>query len=82
MVYLSRKQNNSNGIMSWCIQFKPEQEEFYQFQKISIQCPSVTFDQHAKILCQLQIGDDKTIDIPQSMKLDYLIQELFFFFLI
>ncbi len=47
------------------IQLKPEQEELYQFQRISIQCPSTTFDQHVKILCQLQIGDEPIIDIPQ-----------------
>jgi len=32
MVYLSRKQLNSNGIISWFIQFKPEQEKLYQLQ--------------------------------------------------
>jgi hypothetical protein len=67
MVYLSRKQINSNGILSWVIQFKPEQEQFYRFDRINIQCPSTTFDQHAKILCQLQIGDELTIDLPQSI---------------
>ncbi len=66
-VYLSRKQLNSNGIISWCIQFKPEQEKFYQFHKITIQCPGITFDQHSKILCQLQIGDEQVIDVPQSI---------------
>jgi len=32
MFYLSRKQLNSNGIISWFIQFKPEQEKLYQLQ--------------------------------------------------
>ena len=70
MVYLSRKQLNSNGFISWCIQLKPEQEELYLFRGISIQCPTVTFDQHAKIVCQVQLGDDQFIDMPQSSVLD------------
>ena len=73
MVYLSRKQLNSNGIISWCIQFKPEQENIYRFNRVRIQCPSTTFDQHAKVLCQLQIGDQFTIDLPQSIDLCDLI---------
>ena len=67
MVYLSRKQLNSNGIMSWTMQLKDEQEKIYRFDRISIQCPSKTFDEHAKILCQLQIGDRLTIDLSQSI---------------
>ena len=66
MVYLSRKQLNSNGFLSWSIQLKPEQGKSYRFDKILIQCPSTTFDQHAKVLCQLQIGDDSVVDLPQS----------------
>lgn len=66
-VYLSRKQLNSNGLISWTIQFKPEQEKIYRFDRVNIQCPSTTFDQHAKVLCQLQIADDPTIDLPQSI---------------
>ena len=73
MVYLSRKQLNSNGILSWTIQMKPEQEKIFRFDRIHIQCPSTTFDQHAKVLCQLQIGDTVTIDLPQSMYFPYLI---------
>jgi hypothetical protein len=69
MVYLSRKRLNSNGIISWFIQFKSEQEKFYQFNRINIQCPSIKFDEHAKIFYQLQIGDDLIIDLPQSMDL-------------
>jgi hypothetical protein len=53
-------------MISWVIQL---QEKVYRFQKINIQCPSVTFDEHAKILCQLQIGDQLTIDLPQSIDL-------------
>ena len=53
--------------MSWVIQFKPEQEKFYRFHRINIQCPSTTFDQYAKILCQLQIGDELVVDLPQSI---------------
>jgi hypothetical protein len=68
MVYLSRKQLNSNGILSWVIQL---QDNIYRFQKINIQCPSVTFDEYAKILCQLQIGDELTIDLSQSIHLLY-----------
>ncbi len=64
MVYLSRKQINSNGMISWVIQL---QEKVYRFQKINIQCPSTSFDQYAKILCQLQIGDQTIIDLPQSI---------------
>ncbi|CAF0979034.1 unnamed protein product [Adineta ricciae] len=77
MVYLSRKQLNSNGFISWCIQLKPEQEEFYQFHQISIQCPTVTFDQQAKIVCQVQLQDDQLIDIPQNSNssFEYIITE-------
>jgi hypothetical protein len=80
MVYLSRKQLNSNGIISWCIHFKPEQEESYQFHRITIQCASTTFDQHAKILCQLQIGDEQIIDIPQSIYLSDLTEDVSFYY--
>lgn len=73
MVYLARKQLNSNGILSWTIQMKPEQEKIFRFHRIHIQCPSVTFDQHAKVLCQLQIGDTFTIDLPQSISFLHLI---------
>lgn len=65
-VYLSRKGLNSNGILSWSIQLTPEQLNLYRFDRINIQCPSTTFDQHAKILYQLQIGEDLIIDLPQS----------------
>jgi hypothetical protein len=67
MVYLCRKQLNSNGILSWLIQFKPEQENLYRFDRINIQCPTTTFDEHAKVTCQLQIGDDLVIDLSQSI---------------
>lgn len=66
MVYLSRKYLNSNGFLSWSIQLNPQQAKSYRFDRIQIQYSSTTFDQHAKVHCQLQIGDDSTIDLPQS----------------
>ncbi|CAF4793018.1 unnamed protein product, partial [Rotaria sp. Silwood2] len=74
MVYLSRKKLNNNGIISWFIQFKSEQEQFYQFHRINIQCPSTTFDQYAQVICQLQIGDQQFIDLPQSIFQIYFIE--------
>lgn len=68
-VYLSRKQLNSNGILSWLIQFKPEQENLYRFDRINIQCPMITFDEYAKVTCQLQIGNDLFIDLSSSINL-------------
>lgn len=67
MVYLSRQHLNSNGILSWTIQIKPEQEKIFRLDRIQIQCPSTTFDQQAKVLCQLQIGETLTVDLPQSI---------------
>ncbi|UJR10898.1 hypothetical protein I4U23_015086 [Adineta vaga] len=66
MVYLSRKQIHKNGFISWIIQLKPEEEQIYRFDRIKIQCPTITFDQHSEILWQLQIGDDKIIDISPT----------------
>jgi len=70
MVYLTRKQLHTNGIISWVIQLKPEQEKSYQFHRITIQCPSKAFDQYARIVCQLQIDDEQIIDLPQNRSSD------------
>ncbi|CAF1612521.1 unnamed protein product [Rotaria sp. Silwood1] len=77
MVYLSRKQLNKNGILSWFIQLKSEQELSYQFHRIQIQCPSTTFDQYSQVICQLEIGDQLTIDLPQNSNssFEYIIDE-------
>ncbi|CAF1238843.1 unnamed protein product [Adineta steineri] len=44
MVYLCREHLHTNGILSWTIQLKPEEEKFYQFHHITIQCPTKAFD--------------------------------------
>ena len=70
MVYLTRKQQHANGTISWVIQLKPEHEKSYQFHRITIQCPSKTFDQYARIHCQLQIDDEQIVDLSQNFSLD------------
>ncbi|CAF0975287.1 unnamed protein product [Rotaria sordida] len=77
MVYLSRNKLFQNGFISWFIQFNSEQEQFYRFNKINIQCPSTIFDQYAQIICQLHIGDQLIIDIPQSSNssFEYILDE-------
>ncbi|CAF2139602.1 unnamed protein product [Rotaria magnacalcarata] len=77
MVYLSRKQLNQSGIISWAIQFNSEQEELYRFHKINIQCPSTSFDQYAQISCQLQLGDEQVIVLPQNSNssFEYIVEQ-------
>ncbi|CAM4820066.1 unnamed protein product [Rotaria magnacalcarata] len=77
MVYLSRKQLNQSGIISWAIQFNSEQEELYRFHKINIQCPSTSFDQYAQISCQLQLGDEQVIVLPQNLNssFEYIVEQ-------
>ena len=66
MTYLSRKYLNSDGIIAWSFQFKPQLAQSYRFHQIQIQCPSTTFDQHAKVRCQLQIVNQQPIDLQQN----------------
>ncbi|CAF1405649.1 unnamed protein product, partial [Adineta steineri] len=63
MVYLCREHLQTNRILSWTIQLKPEKEKFYQFHQITIQCTSKAFDQYTQIICQLQIDDKQIIHL-------------------
>lgn len=74
MVYLSRKQLHKKGMISWALQLKSEQEQFYRFHLIKIQCPSTTFDQYSQISCQIKLGDQQIINIPQSIFINFKFQ--------
>ncbi|CAF1375784.1 unnamed protein product [Adineta steineri] len=74
MVYLCREHLHTNGVLSWTIQLKPEEEKFYQFHHITIQCPSKAFDQYTQIICQLQIDDKQIIDLSQNLSSNSLFE--------
>jgi len=79
MVYLTRSNQGEHfprGSISWSIQLTPELYENYQFNRITIQCPSMRFDSDAQVKIELEIREDKTIEITQTDSLfEYTIKD-------
>ena len=67
MVYLSRQTSSAKGILSWRFSFDPDLNNTYRIHRISVQCPTKTFDPSAQIHCQLQFGNGFTRDLPAGV---------------
>ena len=72
MVYLSRQTSSTKGILSWRFVLDTNLGNTYRIHRISVQCPTKTFDPSAQIHCQLQFGNGFHRDLPSGLFLLFL----------